>query len=151
MKPFEVIGPWHPSLAELEVHWGWKGPLTMPSSSDWTLRTPDWHPGDVVEDWHQDGPEDGIGLLLWSNEYPTEVLLPNGKIIRPEPYDFVLIDNKVVEHRVPMDLQAALRTGRPTNRYFVRTFRIEHSFDRIGHREIKGWRQQLAALERRAA
>jgi hypothetical protein len=53
--------------------------------------------------WHKDvlyGTRDA--MILWSNNTPTEFLLPNGKIVQPAPSEVVLALNSAMEHRVPL-------------------------------------------------
>lgn len=62
-------------------------------------------------DWHRDGVGGRTDILLgmWSNTNPTEIWYDK-RIIIPEPFEFVVIDNLKVFHRAPIG----------DNRWFVR-------------------------------
>ena len=73
-----------------------------------------------VNNWHQDNNGETPGLIVWSNIYPTEVLLPDGSIVSGEPNDVVLLNNSVVKHRTPIAYQLTAHR-RNVKRHFIRT------------------------------
>lgn len=62
--------------------------------------------------WHSDANGDDLALVIWSNCCPTEIRLPDGTVIVPEPGDIAVIRNSKVEHRTPL--------GIPDGRIFFR-------------------------------
>lgn len=71
-----------------------------------SVRTPDArvtaHPDNLQ--WHQDG--GGLAgttrhMIVWANEQPTELQLPDGSVFIGDPFDLVWFDNDVVLHRQP--------------------------------------------------
>lgn len=89
-----------------------------------TMRSPSWHEDkynvnelrDVA--WHRDiNSNNAVGLVMWSNKNPTQIRIADEveiwKVFQPEPYEVILADNRVVQHRGPTeDLQG---------RWFFRT------------------------------
>lgn len=76
-------------------------------------------------DWHQEGvyeeQDDGTLIdlfnpvvMMWSNIYQTEFLLPTGDIFTPQPFELVMVDNKIVKHRTP-----TIPSEELTNRHFI--------------------------------
>lgn len=64
--------------------------------------------------WHHDEQVyGGDGILLWSNVDPTEIRLPDGQIVRPEPNEIVAFSNSKLTHRMPKVLSGK-------ERWFVR-------------------------------
>ena len=63
--------------------------------------------GKVASVWHKDNSTLGdptLGMVLWSNREQTELLLPDGTILNPEPFDILLIHNDSVKHRTPPEM-----------------------------------------------
>ena len=54
-----------------------------------------WH-RDVSYSWHSE-----LAMVVWSNREQTEIQLPDGTVIEPEPYDIVAIHNDKVMHKTP--------------------------------------------------
>ncbi len=59
--------------------------------------------GDTANQWHQDCNRKTKYFIVWSNREQTEVrLLAGTKILKPfKPYAIILVNNYLVEHRVP--------------------------------------------------
>jgi hypothetical protein len=55
-----------------------------------------------VSMWHQDGGSNPY-FGVWATNAPTEVLLPDGRVYRPEPYHLIFIENRTVKHRMGHD------------------------------------------------
>jgi hypothetical protein len=121
-----VIGRYEPSnfdatemgehLAKLSVDFG----LETSGSGYWymaawgdiklsaELRSPANHP-EIVSygsstKWHKDNFSADVGMVVWSNREQTEIRLPDGGVIKPEPGDILLIRNLSVEHRTPPEV-----------------------------------------------
>lgn len=74
--------------------------------------------------WHRDGEltEDGEvyedewqELLMWSNRKPTEICLPNGRIVHGKSCEIVAFRNSTCLHRTPL-----LRSDDAKRRNFIR-------------------------------
>lgn len=81
----------------------------------------------VAQEWHRDLTA-GDYLVLWADDYPTEILV-QGQILRPEPGDVVLIHNDLVKHRVPSDYQDDARRGVQRPRRFLRISGFSNNAD----------------------
>lgn len=74
---------------------------------------------DGVNAWHHDRPstmhrEKKLGMVLWSNREQTEIRLPDGEILVPNPGDVALMRNADAEHKTP--------TIMSPDRWFFRQF-----------------------------
>lgn len=131
MEPFQVLGnlyiPNIQSRYMTESNNPLRDLLSVTNVKAWAYRTPartaqmaaDTE-DKLIKRWHQDGGYFN-GVLLWSNEYQTEVRRLHGrKILAGEPGDVVLIDNYAVKHRTPSEFVQAVRSGETTNRHFIR-------------------------------
>lgn len=68
------------------------------------LRSPENHAfvtGSRASEWHQDTYGQQFAMMLWSNREQTEIMLLDGTILHPEPYDILLVSNTAVQHRTP--------------------------------------------------
>lgn len=73
--------------------------------------------------WHRDGVEDDDGsyndeydeLVMWSNRRPTEVCLPNGRIVQGQSCEAIVFRNTTCLHRTPL-----LRVRDQRSRNFIR-------------------------------
>lgn len=70
-------------------------------------------PPDDVIDWHQDNSGSPCVLVVWSDQYPTEVRFRNGRRLKAVDGDVLLLQNERVFHRKPP-------TARGKKRVFVR-------------------------------
>lgn len=152
---------------------GWEHPhpyeVRHGVSLKWTVRNPrenfttatDFNAGVCV--WHTDAyspAKDYTGssdqytyyVLIWNNQYVTELRLPNGEIYVGRKKHLILFDNALVKHRVPLRYQALVRRklkirhkrdyyedyhGPYGNRWFMRGF-FESEDLNIAH-----WRNQV--------
>lgn len=128
--PYKVIGEYRPTtlhpdairrdLIAMLTELGYKGLVGIVTH----IRDPSWfdryaegsvpysYGGDA--DWHHDDAVES-GEVIWSTKSPTQIRIgpddPN--IFTPEPYQVVLIDNRVCQHR---------RYGDMKDRWFARLF-----------------------------
>lgn len=70
--------------------------------------------------WHRDGVEDGQDdgweeLVMWSNRRPTEICLPNGRIVKGRSCEAIAFRNTTCLHRTPF-----LRKQDRDRRNFIR-------------------------------
>lgn len=71
------------------------------------------HPDNL--EWHQDGggPAGTVRhMVVWASEQPTELQLPDGSVLIPDPFAVVWFDNDHAYHRQPA-------ATRPADRWFV--------------------------------
>ena len=102
---------------------------------------------DRANEWHQDDFGTPMALILWSDDYPTEIkVYGTSEIIRPEPFEVIMIDNRLVHHRVPQDYRRAVYAGRARPRNLLRASLI---WPNLTRQQIESWRYSLA--ERMAA
>lgn len=121
-------------------------PWNAPS---WDYRTPGYcaymasAEEEDVCDWHKDnGDSPKCGIVLWASEYPTDIKIGNKRIYGASN-SVVLIDNYRVRHRIPKDFVQAVRTGKKTNRHFIRmAMRNEYPTDE----QIAQWQHGLAMI-----
>lgn len=72
------------------------------------------HSGKGVESWHHDGMCDFSHprltdqdadyyyyLVQWANQYPTEIQLPDKKVIHARPFEMIAFRNSTYTHRQP--------------------------------------------------
>lgn len=157
MKPFEVLG-WAATAQEVEsalmgvAGLAGVGHMT-PDRNKHTVHAERRskilarHPYASALDWHQDDDGHTAFLVLWADDYPTEVKLPDGSVVRAAPGEVVLIDNALVHHRIPADYVADVEAGVERNRHFLRMYRPHVS--KWGKRppsrsDIKAWKAALS-------
>lgn len=112
---FVSLGHYSPSKSDLDsvgyhhpIYATVRGPFHVPGgNSGWEYRGPeDNHHiaraagSGSVNNWHQDNSGHPDTLLLWSDHYPTEVMLDSGKVVSGEDGDIVMVDNARCQHRV---------------------------------------------------
>lgn len=85
----------HPDLFDVDLE-SILGPFVIVERRDIHHRIP-------TDDWHREITYDETypWIMVWANIHPTEILLPDGDIVIPRPYEFVAINNELVEHRPP--------------------------------------------------
>lgn len=131
MEPFQILGNLY--IPDDAMHgykeFGNKAKLLSDDNWHWDYRAPhdnvEAAESDVINSisgWHIDGSDSIAALILWANEYPTEIRLPDGTVVSGEPYDVVLINNLAVKHRVPKEFVRVVNNGEPTNRYWIRGY-----------------------------
>lgn len=54
-----------------------------------------------TKEFHHDSNGRDMNLIVWSNQYPTEIRYPDGSILPTQDGDLILIHNTEVTHRVP--------------------------------------------------
>lgn len=72
-------------------------------------------PDPALAPWHRDriGNENTC-MVIWSNQEQTEIKLPDGTELKPNPGDILIIDNEHVMHRTPVQVSE--------NRWFFRRY-----------------------------
>jgi len=113
-------------------HWGHRVPRQV-------LSIANRGPSSAANHWHHDQPLD-IGLILWSNMFPTEIRLSDGRIVTAKPFDVVLLDNANVHHRTPEYVVKLAQRGASINRYLIRGIYDGYPSDDV----ISEWKNQLA-------
>lgn len=149
MEPFQILGNLYIPDDEIERRIDQRRGLVFPvttglSPYGWELRVPTYTRSiargkDDSKDWHRDNGGRTSAVILWTNEYPTEVLLPDGSEVSGWPYDVVLIDNMAVQHRTPAAFTSAVAENLRTNRYFIRLTLV----NRPSQMQIEAWKQSL--------
>lgn len=96
-----------------------------------------------IFNWHIDGlgygPHGHRWIIIWSNSIPTEFLLPDcDDVVRPEPGDVILFNNREMKHRTP----AAAR-GSTTRKFWRITLSNRVTPDT---ETIERWRSEFATL-----
>ena len=144
--PIRRLGLWTPDSTSAlitgpfrELTWSYRDRIENEriAGSEW----------DRANEWHQDDFGSPMALILWSDDYPTEIkVYGTSEIIRPEPFEVVLIDNLLVHHRVPKDYKVAARAGHARPRNLLRT---SVYWSGLTPQQIEDWRYSLA--ERMAA
>jgi len=82
------------------------------------LREPGWTSAEIprLRQWHQDGITFEY-LVMWANKFPSLYrLITSKRVIVVNPGDVVLVNNQLVEHRMPIET-----TGRWFYRGLVNT------------------------------
>ena len=84
------------TLAALEI----MDPMKFGGSQ---IRGPYWNPNAVdLYGWHQDCAGRAHFIAMWANENPTQIRINNTeKILTPQPYEIVVINNHQCMHRCP--------------------------------------------------
>lgn len=82
----------------------------------------------TIHEWHKDGviPQEWPYMIVWATENPTQVLLPNMEVYQPEPFQAMLLDNRLVQHRRP--------PGVPGRNFYRISIRDTYPFDEIQQR-----------------
>lgn len=98
MQDFVVLGSFKGNFSRLRDILGF-GLLEVDVRS--TARNRQIQKGNDVLDWHSDT-NFWRAIVLWADNYPTEVKLPNGEIVAGDPNDVVYINNDTCKHRMPV-------------------------------------------------
>jgi hypothetical protein len=76
--------------------------------SRFEIRDPEQHEAALAEiegvypgGWHRESDCIGPRFAVWSDHTPTEVRFLNGKLLTARDGDLILLDNELVEHRMP--------------------------------------------------
>lgn len=109
-----VVGRFEPDpITELGFGTIWRGvhkQVPFLNGTEGNVRDPETNnrlkTNQVASNWHRDTSDHDTAMVLWSNKEQTQILLPDGTIIQPDPCDIVVIHNEKVMHRTPSEMSA---------------------------------------------
>jgi len=68
-----------------------------------------WHRDDYLGGVKYDGREAFNEMIVWANETPTEIRLPDGDIFQGDPFEVICLENDKVWHRMPKQIDPTMR------------------------------------------